>query len=297
MPKVIPITGAVVAAILAATPGAVAQDTSYSNSPWRIMVPKPGTGTLADTVYIRQAMRGNLAEVAFGRLAESRASNSEVKGFAKRMIADHDSMAGQWSKLARNDRMTLDLKLDPEAQQSADRLRGLSGAAFDQAYIGESIRDHEQALSDFQRMGTSARSPEVRQLAAGGVPVIQEHLALARQVGSRVGVATTAGRVGGVTPVPAPTPAPVPSNEDRRRADTERTVRGPLRAEDRAFVNELLGDHLLQIRLARRAQREAKRGETTASTRLPSWSAETGTRSTGWTEPRRETTIASMRRS
>jgi putative membrane protein len=134
------------------------------------------------------------------------------------------------------------------------------------------IRLHEQDQAALQRMETSARSPEVRQLATSGVSTIREHLVLARQVGSRVGVATTAGRAGGVT-----SPTPVPSDTARRRTTADRTTRTeaddrddrddrkdrpPLPAEDRPFVREALGDHLMHIRLAKRAQREGKMEET-----------------------------------
>jgi predicted outer membrane protein len=131
-------------------------------------------------------------------------------------------------------------------------------------------------------MARSARSPEVRQLAGRGVSTIQAHLTLARQVGSRVGISTTAGRAGGVT-VPDTGRRVTTSDTGRRvtvgdtaRSDTgRRTVagratrdvrddrgdRGKLRAEDRAFIQNVLQDHLMHIRLAERAKREARSGE------------------------------------
>jgi predicted outer membrane protein len=97
----------------------------------------------------------------------------------------------------------------------------------------------------FQRLARSGGSAEVRQLASSGVPTLREHFALARQVGSRVGVSTTAERV----------PAPAPSDDDRE--DREK-----LRGEDRAFVQNVLQDHLMHIQLAEKAQREASGDET-----------------------------------
>jgi predicted outer membrane protein len=114
----------------------------------------------------------------------------------------------------------------------------------------------------------------VRQLANSGVPTIREHLALAQQVGSRVGVSTTAGRAGGVTtPAPTPSTPSTPSDDARRRttddrdtrderaARNDRNDRPPLRGEDRAFVEGVLSDHLMHIRLAKRAKREARSDE------------------------------------
>jgi putative membrane protein len=260
--RVMPITGAFAAAILGAAPNALAQVT-----PTQPGAPPPAGGettaaALADTAYIRQAIRGNFFEVALGRLAESRAADSDVKEIGQRMISDHNSMNEQWSTLALNTGMRIDLIVDPARKQSIERLEDLSGAEFDQTYMTEMIRQHEQDLAAFQRMAASARSTEVRQLANSGVPTIREHLALARQVGSRVGVSTTAGRAGGVT-----SPAPAPSDDDRRRTATDRATRGDrddrdaLRAEDRAFFQNVLQHHLMHIRLAERAKRQARSDE------------------------------------
>jgi putative membrane protein len=270
MSRVMPITGVLAAAMLAAAPSALAQVTPSREpdaSPWPTVGRDTGTAAaLADTAYIRQAIRGNFLEVALGRLAESRAADSAVKGFAERMISEHNSMNEQWAALARNNDMRIDLVVGPAGEQSIERLEDLSGAAFDQAYMAEMIRHHEQDLAAFQRMGASARSPEVRQLANSGVSSTREHLALAQQVGSRVGVSTTAGRTGDGT-----VPAPAPSDDDRRRTAADRATRderddrndrGTLRAEDRAFVQEVLQDHLMHLRLAERAQREARSDET-----------------------------------
>lgn len=233
MSRVMTVTSALAAAMLAPAAGAVAQVTSSRD-----------TSVLVDSAYIRQAISGNYLEVALGRIAESRAQDSSVKEFARRMIADHNSMNQQWTSLARKSRMAVTVDFGPGGKQTIDRFEDLSGTAFDQAYMTEMIGDHEEDLSTFQRLARSAGSAEVRQLASSGVPTLREHLALAQQVGSRVGVSTTAGRV----------PAPAPSDdggEDREK----------LRGEDRAFVQNVLQDHLMHVQLAELAQREASSDE------------------------------------
>jgi putative membrane protein len=260
-----------------------AQDTTYS--PWRTRgQPSPETstqtstvGSVLDTSYIRTVVRGNLTEVALGRLADSHASSSQVKDFAKQMVTDHDAMGKQWGSLAKNYKMPtggpFGLDFGEAGKEAIDRLGKLKGTEFDQAYMSQMIQDHEQDLELFQRMRTSAQDPQIRELASTGESTISQHLSLARQVGSEVGVATTAGRVGGVT-YPTPTTQPAPTTGTYRRptsttsaypAPNERTATGnarPLNAEDRRFVAEVLGDHQLHVRLAKIAQREAKDRET-----------------------------------
>ena len=271
MSRVMPITGALVAA-LAAAPGAQAQVTSNQDSavsPWPTVRTNPWPGATADTAFIRQAIRGNYTEVALGRLADSRAENDDVEDFAERMVSDHNSMNQKWSDLARKNNMKVGIEFGPNGQETIERLEDLSGTEFDRAYMTEMIRHHEQDLAAFQRMSTSATSAEVRQLSSSGASTIRQHLDLARQVGSRIGIASTAGRVGGVsTPTPTTTPAPVPSDDTtdarRRRTTVGRTTAaadadhrddrddrdGPraLRGEDRAFVQNVLSDHLMHVR-------------------------------------------------
>ncbi len=285
MSKVIPVTSALAAAMLAVAPGALAQDSA--TSPWhtggQVSFPRNSSDTAAktfpsrpnsvatsaDTTYIRQAMRANLTEVALGRGAEDDAENTSVKEFAKRMVSDHNAANEKWTSLGNKNRMKFELKLSPEGEAAAERLKDLDDAEYDRAYMSEMIRLHEQNLANLQRMEQSALSSEVRQLASTSAAATREHLALAQQVGRGVGVSTIAGRTGGVT-----NPAPFPSDSARRRTtDTreatdqgvDRDDRGnprPLRAEDRAFVERMLGDHLMHVRLAKRAQRETKSDDT-----------------------------------
>ena len=279
MPRVTPITCALVTALVAAPGAAVAQqDSSWWLPPEARNLPNgqnQSGATVDDTTGIRMAVQGNFTEVALGRLADDKASDSEVKDFGKRMVSDHDDMNDQWAKLASKYHMRI-MNPGPDfgtsGKDAIDRLQKLDGREFDQAYMIEMIRDHEQDLSEFQRLRSSARDPEIRDLAASGASTIEEHLTLARQVVSRVGVATTAGRVGTTNPYPSPYPAPN-STDNARRTTTTGAVANeanghndhnapPLSKEDRAFVDNVLDDHLLHIRLARVVQRDARQDET-----------------------------------
>jgi len=275
MPNVMPITTALVAALFATVPGAFAQDTT--NSPWRprTTVSSPGSSSTSataasDTAFIRQAMNGNYTEVRLSRLAGDEAENDSVESFAERMVTDHGKMNEKWAELAKSNGMRFELSDVSGDAELVDRLEDVSDSEFDQAYMTEMIRLHELDLAAFGRMRSSASSAEVRQLAGESESSVRQHLTLARQVGSQVGVATTAGRAGGL-------PGPVTSSNDGRRRTTdnpvarndrdesdvekEREVGRTLRREDRAFVENALADHLMHQRLAKRAEREGKSSE------------------------------------
>ena len=154
MRKVMPITSTLSLAILAVAPGVHAQVTSNQ------------TSVVADSTSIRQALNSNFTEVGLGRVAESRAEDDAVEDFAERMISEHGSIYESWEALAEKINMETDIDLEQAQEPSVVRLRNLSGTEFDQAYMTEMIQLHEQDLAAFQRMGTLARSYEVRQLAS-----------------------------------------------------------------------------------------------------------------------------------
>lgn len=279
MPRVTPITCSLIAAVIAAMPPTAAQGQDTTYSPWRTRgLPSPEAQTTSrtvssalDTSYIREAVRGNFTEVALGRLAESRASDSAVKDFGKKMVSDHDAMNQQWGQLAASYKLRI-MNPGPDmgeaGKDAVDRLGKLKGSEFDQAYMNEMIQEHQQALDLLQRARNSAQDRQIRRVAETSATTVSEHLTLAQQVGSRVGVATTAGRVGGVTyPTPTtgtyrrPTTTTRPTNPEVTERN-ERTNLRPLSAEDRRFVDGVLGDHLLHVRLARIAERNAQRKET-----------------------------------
>ena len=244
-----------------------------ARTPWRVRTPSQTTAAqtgpaaiIADSAFIRQATTGNLLEVRLGELAEDRASGSQVKTFGDRMADDHEDMQERWEKLVSRNALRIRPALGPTEEGEVTRLSGLSGSAFDRAYMTTMIRQHENDVATFQQLAQSARSEDVRKLASGDLGTIQQHLTMARQVGGQVGVS-------------APVATTLPSDTARldtfrtartggRAADEERRIaKGKggsidLAAADRDFVREVVADHLTQIRLADRARREARNGDT-----------------------------------
>lgn len=145
----------------------------------------------ADSGFIREVETGNLLEERLGQLAETRSTNSAVKQFAQRMVTEHTNLQSQWTGMASSNGLTFSSSLDPQHQQKVDRLQNLSGNGFDRAYMSTMIHQHQADVNRFQNEGTSARSAQVRTLVTNSLAVLQQHLTLAKQVGSQVRADTT----------------------------------------------------------------------------------------------------------
>jgi putative membrane protein len=145
----------------------------------------------ADREFVNKAAIGGVAEVELGRVATQRAARPSVKSFAERMVTDHGRGNAELATLARSKGIDVSNTLDVTHQAMRDRLSGLSGADFDRAYMSEMVRDHTEDVALFERTAQSASDAEIKAYAQRSLPMLREHLALARQVNSEVAVGPT----------------------------------------------------------------------------------------------------------
>jgi putative membrane protein len=157
--------------------------------------PTPSAGTAsdvnADMAFVRHAGSSNLMEIRLGQVAQSRGSNPAVKQFGQRMIDDHTRLQNQLTAVVSNTGVSFVPAMDSRHQQLASQIERLSGAEFDRRYMQAMIQGHQEDVNQFQTQSQSARSTQIRNLASGSLPLLQQHLSLAVQVGNQVGADTT----------------------------------------------------------------------------------------------------------
>jgi putative membrane protein len=152
-----------------------------------------------DREFVNKAATGNLAEVELGRVAAQRAARPSVRALGERLVTDHGRSNADLASLARSKGIEAPTALEPSQQAVRDRLSALNGNDFDRAYMSEMVRDHTEDIALFERAAETSTDPELKAWAAQSLPMLREHLALARQVNSDV--------VLGPVPSPAALPA------------------------------------------------------------------------------------------
>lgn len=140
--------------------------------------------TPEDKDFVVKAGMIGLYEVQAGNVALQKAQSAEVKAFAQRMVADHGRANQELAQLATAKGLVLPTELDGEMESAVEHLSGMSGAAFDKAYMQHMIPDHEKTIAEFDRASTSATDADVKAWAQRTLPVLREHLAQAKQVGA-----------------------------------------------------------------------------------------------------------------
>jgi putative membrane protein len=140
-----------------------------------------------DGMFMREAAMSSMAEVAHGQLATKNASAETVKTFAQRMVGDHTKANEELRGLASQTKVNLPTELDQKHQAMQDKLAKMKGDAFDKAYMQHMVTAHEQAVSLFQRESKSGKDAQAKAWATKTLPVLQEHLKMAKEVSSKIG--------------------------------------------------------------------------------------------------------------
>jgi len=130
-----------------------------------------------DKQFMMKAAGGGIAEVELGRLALDKASSPEVKRHAQHMIDDHTKANDELKGIASSKGVALPSGPDPKHQAVIDKLKGMSGADFDKAYIREAgINAHKEMRTLFKSESTKGEDPEVKAFAQKTLKVVEEHL-------------------------------------------------------------------------------------------------------------------------
>ncbi len=136
-----------------------------------------------ESKFLTDAVRGDLAEVKLGELAQQKGQSEGVKAFGEMLVEDHSKALKQTAELAK------DLDVIPPALPTAeqtekhDALARLSGAEFDRQFAAEMVKGHEEEIAKYRRQAESGDS-KVAELAEELLPTLEEHLAAAQRLQS-----------------------------------------------------------------------------------------------------------------
>jgi putative membrane protein len=146
-----------------------------------------GKAGAQDQEFLTNAIKGNRAEVALGKLVESKATDPSVKQFAQMMVKDHTPALHKLVHLAQQKNVTVPEGLASDAQELMTKLKGESGKSFDKTYMNAMVKDHEKDVQEFQQASQSATDPELKSVASTLLPTLQQHLAKAEQIDKKLG--------------------------------------------------------------------------------------------------------------
>lgn len=138
--------------------------------------------------YAMTAAASDMFEIQSSQLALQHSQNADVRAFAQMMIDHHTLTTQKLMTALQQANMPPPPQALPPAK--ATRLQALSaahGAEFDRMYMREQVLAHEEALAVHQGFSMHGNSAPLKALASQAVPIIQQHLARARDLSAGLG--------------------------------------------------------------------------------------------------------------
>jgi putative membrane protein len=134
--------------------------------------------------FIEKAVRGNIAEVKLGELADKQAKSEQVQALGKTLRTDHAKALEKSEALAKEMGMNVPREPTEDAKEVYDRLAKMSGADFDKAFVEAAIEDHEKDIELYSEQAEDGDNKKVVDYAQATLPGLKKHLDMARKIES-----------------------------------------------------------------------------------------------------------------
>jgi putative membrane protein len=157
--------------------------------------PTAGTGELTDANIVALLDEANMADSASGAYAFGKATNPEVKAFAKLMMGEHHALRVQGQQLAKKLNVTPQPRandpLKPAAEAEMAALKAApKGAQFDRTYIEQEVAIHKAVLDLAEQAHGATQNQELKALIEKAKPVIEKHRDRAEELQKKLGKPT-----------------------------------------------------------------------------------------------------------
>ena len=166
-----------------------AADTATTATAAPAPAPAPAAAPAINDAQIAHiVVTANAIDSTAGALAKTKASSKAVKDFAQTMVKDHMGVNKQAVALATKLNVTpeandVSKQLTTGADENIANLKGLSGAAFDKAYIDHEVAYHQAVLDALDKtLVPSAQNAELKDLLVKVRPAFVAHLDRAKSI-------------------------------------------------------------------------------------------------------------------
>jgi putative membrane protein len=123
--------------------------------------------------FVVDAVAANLEEIRLAELAETRATNKEVKEIATMLKTQHTALVNELKSYASKKVISIPTEETDKADNKADDLNDEKN--FDKQWC-EKMKDmHEKAIKKFEDASTSLSDAELKNLASNALPTLRTH--------------------------------------------------------------------------------------------------------------------------
>jgi putative membrane protein len=137
--------------------------------------------TQRDAEFIAAQLENNTAEVLAAQRALEHSQNPNVRGFAQKMITDHNYAQSTLEPIASMHQVP-PVALSDLHREMLDRLSQLSGSAFDREYVNSMVNEHALEITEFNTELPVVVDAHVSAWVQNTRPMLLQHHEIAQQL-------------------------------------------------------------------------------------------------------------------
>lgn len=135
-----------------------------------------------DKDFLKTASQANVDEIKMAELAEKKAENPDVRGFARLMVKDHETLGDKVAPFAGDWGLTAPTTMDADHQEEWNKLDKMRGKDFDKRFIDDMVKDHEQAYDLFHKEVLDTHDQKFKSVIEEGQSMVVAHLNMAKSL-------------------------------------------------------------------------------------------------------------------
>jgi putative membrane protein len=185
--------GTLAAVGIAALSSAPVRAQAIHAAPAVLAAPSHTVAALDDPTIVAIFDAANTWDIQLGQLALKKSTNKDVRAFADMMVRDHTAARWLGRNLATKLHVTPtppgpDFALAKDHVETLAKLNGLTGAAFDKAYVSHEAWYHQAVIDAVTNtLLPATKNAELKNLEVKVAPNFQAHLAAAKALEAKLG--------------------------------------------------------------------------------------------------------------
>jgi putative membrane protein len=137
--------------------------------------------------FVQKAIEASLGDVEMGRLALEKSTDSQVRHFALQETEDHGKILDDLKQVAQQLQMSVPDAPSPSNLKEIDKLKALSGDAFDPAFLKETVKRHKDEDKSYRDEMRTTTSPQLKNLITQETQILGNHLQQAQELAQAKG--------------------------------------------------------------------------------------------------------------
>ena len=125
--------------------------------------------------FVVDVVGSNYGEVKLAKLAQQKASNSELKDVAKMLEADHNAVLNDLKHLASTKGITVPTEESGDAKDKLKELTDEKTSEFDKEWCETLMDTHKASITKFENAANDLSDPDIRNFVNAVLPKLRIH--------------------------------------------------------------------------------------------------------------------------